>query len=292
MAVLTAASTLFLIVVGALVVGHDAGLAVPDWPLSFGTWMPSMVGGVFYEHGHRMVAATVGLFTVLLALWLSLKEPRRWMRALGWIAVAAVIIQGILGGITVLYRLPTPVVIGHAALAQMFFCLLLSLALFTSSHWAASDLVEDRDSPQLRHLTAALSAAVFVQLLLGAALRHQALDVMPHLLWAAVVAVLGGWVALRCMHMPEQKPMQMLAATLGVLLIAQLVLGAASYLTRATHEGHPSLNPVMVWTTTLHVATGAMVLGTSWLLTLLAFRRMRAPLTRSELARNAEKNPA
>ena len=293
MATLTAAATFFLIIVGALVVGHDAGLAVPDWPLSFGTWMPPMVGGVFYEHGHRMVAATVGFLTVALALWLSLREPRRWVRLLGWTAVGAVIIQGVLGGITVLYKLPTPVVVGHACLAQIFFCMMLSLAIFTSDSWASlRTRLEDSASPQFRHLCAALSAATLVQLALGAALRHQALDVIPHLLWAAVVSVLGGWVVVRCMRISEQKPLQRLATILGLLLVVQILLGLVSYLTRSTHVGHPSLNPVMVWTTTLHVATGALVLGTSWVLTLLAFRRLRAPLRAPALAPGAEKSAA
>jgi cytochrome c oxidase assembly protein subunit 15 len=293
MIVLTAASTFFLIIVGALVVGHDAGLAVPDWPLSFGTWMPPMVGGVFYEHGHRMVAATVGLLTIALALWLTLREPRRWVRALAWTAVAAVIVQAILGGLTVIYRLPAPIVIAHACLAQIFFCILLTLALATSRHWdSLGASLEDRESPQLRHLTAALSVSVLAQLALGAALRHRALDVLPHLLWAALVTVLGGWVVLRCMRMPERQPLQRLAVILGSLLVVQVALGGLSYLARATHEGHPSSNPAMVWTTTLHVAIGALVLGVSWLLTLLVFRRTHAPFAGATLARRAEKNTA
>ena len=109
--VFAAATTLLLLVAGALVVGKEAGLAVPDWPLSFGTWMPPMKGGVFYEHGHRMVAGTVGLLTTILAIGLWWKEPRRWVRGLGFLAWAGVLIQAILGGITVLYRLPIPVVV-------------------------------------------------------------------------------------------------------------------------------------------------------------------------------------
>ena len=135
LAVLTAGTTFCLIIAGALVVGNGAGLAVPDWPLSFGTYMPPMVGGVFYEHGHRLIAATVGLLTVALAVWLGRTEPRRWVRALGWIGVTAVLVQAILGGITVLYRLPTPVVVFHACLAQLFFCVTLSLAVFTGRSW-------------------------------------------------------------------------------------------------------------------------------------------------------------
>ena len=119
-AVATAGATLLLIVAGALVTSNEAGLAVPDWPLSYGTWMPPMVGGIFYEHGHRMIGASVGLLTIILALWLWRAERRSWLRRLGFIGVAAVVLQGVLGGITVLYLLPWPVSVGHASLAQLF----------------------------------------------------------------------------------------------------------------------------------------------------------------------------
>ena len=134
-AVSTAGATLLLIVAGALVTSNQAGLAVPDWPLSYGTWMPPMVGGIFYEHGHRMIGASVGLLTIILALWLWRAERRSWLRRVGFIGVAAVVLQGVLGGITVLYLLPWPVSVGHASLAQLFFCLTVSLALFTSQGW-------------------------------------------------------------------------------------------------------------------------------------------------------------
>src|ERR1700674_997355 len=106
--------TLLLVVAGGLVTSNDAGLSVPDWPLSYGKLMPKMEGGVFFEHGHRMVATTVGLLTVILAIWLWRSDTRRWMRRLGWIALAAVVAQGLLGGMTVISLLPKPVSISHA----------------------------------------------------------------------------------------------------------------------------------------------------------------------------------
>ena len=108
-AVATAVATLGLIVAGGLVTSTESGLSVPDWPLSYGRLMPPMVGGVFYEHGHRMVATTVGILTVVLAIWLARREPRRWVRRLGLLAVAAVVAQGVLGGLTVIFLLPTAV---------------------------------------------------------------------------------------------------------------------------------------------------------------------------------------
>ena len=133
-----AASTLFLIFAGAMVTSTGSGLAVPDWPLSYGMVMPPMIGGIFYEHGHRMIAATVGLLTVIQAIWLQLREPKRFARILGWCSVGAVIAQGVLGGVTVLLLLPHSVSIAHAGLAEIFFCLNASIAFFTSNWFRTS----------------------------------------------------------------------------------------------------------------------------------------------------------
>jgi hypothetical protein len=134
-AVLVASVTFLLIIAGALVTGNEAGLSVPDWPLSYGTWMPPMIGGIFYEHGHRMIATLVGLLTTILAIWLWRKEARNSVRRLGLIALATVIAQGILGGVTVLFFLPTVISVMHACLAQAFFCIVVSLAWVTSHSW-------------------------------------------------------------------------------------------------------------------------------------------------------------
>src|SRR6185503_4005309 len=101
--------TFCLLIAGGLVTSNDYGLAVPDWPKSYGMWMPPMIGGVLYEHGHRMVASFVGFLTVILTIWLWIKEPRKWVRILGSVALLAVIVQGVLGGLTVQFLLPTPI---------------------------------------------------------------------------------------------------------------------------------------------------------------------------------------
>ncbi|MBM3984868.1 MAG: cytochrome oxidase assembly protein, partial [Planctomycetes bacterium] len=123
-----AAFALLVIFAGAQVKSHQAGLAVPDWPLSYGQWMPPMVGNIFHEHGHRIVAATVGLLTVILAAWTAAAESRRGVRALAWWAVTLVIAQGLLGGLTVRHLLPPGLSIAHAVLAQTFFVLVCTLA--------------------------------------------------------------------------------------------------------------------------------------------------------------------
>src|SRR5437764_4924560 len=127
-----AALTLFLIFAGAMVTSTGSGLAVPDWPLSYGMLMPPMVGGIFYEHGHRIIAATVGFLTVLQAIWLQVRARKRFLKALGWASVGAVIAQGVLGGLTVIFLLPKAISIGHAGLAEIFLCLNFSIAFFTS----------------------------------------------------------------------------------------------------------------------------------------------------------------
>src|SRR5437763_3218946 len=137
LAAATAAATFVLLFVGALVTSTGSGLAVPDWPLSFGQVFPPMVGGVLFEHGHRLVAAFVGLLTVTLMVLLTQWEPRLWVRWLARGAVMAVLLQGALGGVTVLFRLPLAVSVTHACLAQAFLCLVLTLAVCTAPGWQA-----------------------------------------------------------------------------------------------------------------------------------------------------------
>ncbi len=174
LALFTAFCTFLLIIAGGLVTSTGSGLAVPDWPLSYGQLMPPMVGGIFYEHGHRMIATFVGLLTTILALWLWRKETRRWMKVLGFIALAAVIVQGTLGGLTVLFLLPTAISVSHATLAQSFFSLLSGIALFTSRWWIEKQPPQETESMLLpmRGITLFATGAVFVQLILGALMRH------------------------------------------------------------------------------------------------------------------------
>lgn len=274
---LTAGMTFLLIIAGGLVVGFDAGLAVPDWPLSFGTWMPPMVGGVFYEHGHRMIAGTVGLMTTVLAVWLGWKDPRPWLKGLGVVAWVAVVVQAILGGLTVLYLLPIPILIAHAGLAQVFFCLILSLALFTSPAWQRGIAPDSSVPPGFSNLATLATGALFFQLLLGAATRHNALGVMPHVIGAVVTSCLLGLVCYQAvMGLPERDTLRKTTRWLGLILVLQLALGVASYFYReATQAAALPQTPVVI-VTTAHVATGALLLGGALLVALLAHRRMAA----------------
>ncbi|MBI3112011.1 MAG: COX15/CtaA family protein [Ignavibacteriales bacterium] len=170
----TAITTFFLIIAGGLVTSTGSGLAVPDWPLSYGMLMPPMIGGIFYEHGHRMVATLVGFLTTILTLWLWKREQRRWMKVLGFVALTAVILQGALGGLTVLFLLPTAISVSHATLAQTFFCIVSSIALFTSRWWMEQDhrMMEESEGTTMRKLVVLTTASVYLQLILGALMRH------------------------------------------------------------------------------------------------------------------------
>ena len=169
---LTCFSTLLLIFIGGLVKSTESGLAVPDWPLSYGSFFPPMVGGVFYEHGHRMAASLVGLFMLILSVWLGMKEKRRWVKVLGFCALGAVIAQGILGGLTVLLFLPPPISIAHGTLAQTFFLLTIVIAYALSAERGKRVYGATGVHAGFLKNSVLFLAMVYIQLLLGALMRH------------------------------------------------------------------------------------------------------------------------
>ncbi|MGH9805353.1 MAG: COX15/CtaA family protein [Candidatus Acidiferrales bacterium] len=290
-AVFTAGATVVLLAAGALVTSNDAGLAVPDWPLSYGTWMPPMVGNILYEHGHRMIATFVGLLTIILAVWILLREPRRWVRGLGLAALGTVVLQGILGGVTVLFLLPPAVSIAHATLAQVFFCLAVSLAVFTGPGWRSpTEQRMDSGRPSLFDLTAATTLLVFLQLILGAAYRHSLVDITPHLVGAIAVAFFIVRTARRVQQQHNDLPaLQRPARVLLGLLWLQLALGGGAYLSRLATADAPQPALYMVALTVAHVVVGALVLATSLALALHAHRLLaRAEKAPSVLAAGEE----
>jgi len=268
--------TFLLLLAGALVTGNEAGLSVPDWPLSYGSLTPPMVGGIFYEHGHRMMASFVGFLTVMLALWIWRKRERRKpVRILTFSALAAVIAQGILGGITVLLFLPAPVSVMHACLAQAFFCLMMSLALLTSKGWQEPVIheAEDRKQVPLRKVGVLTTVSIYLQLILGAALRHSKSGILFHIAGAFLVTIFTLWFIGRIYKFFEHrselfKP----ALILGFLLMIQISLGVGSYLVRLASREDVQPLPLPVAVTTAHLAVGALVLATCVVLTLQVFR--------------------
>jgi cytochrome c oxidase assembly protein subunit 15 len=280
-ALFTAAATFLLIIAGALVTSNDAGLSVPDWPLSYGQLMPPMIGGIFYEHGHRMIASFVGMLTIILAVWLWRAEDRGWVKKLGWAALGAVVAQGVLGGLTVIFLLPTAVSVGHACLAQLFFSTTVILALVTSPGWrrgVPGALLQDAGAPSLRTLCVVANGAIFTQLLMGAGLRHKGFGIIPHLVGAAVVAVLVVWVIARVVSsFAGEAGLLKRALTLNVLVMLQLVLGSASYWIRQLTAEYPQPILPMVALTVAHVALGALILATSIVLTFEVWARVSKP---------------
>lgn len=252
-----------------------------------------MVGGVKFEHGHRMLAEFIGFLTIIVAAWTWRAEHRSWMRKLGLVALGTVIAQGILGGITVLYYLPAPVSSAHATLAQTFFCILIAMAVVTSRDWTESrpDIVAERQHPRLRTLVVLAAASVYVQLILGAAFRHSGMNLLPHLLSAVVVTTMLLWTTTRILSRHSQVPrLRRTATALLILLIVQLSLGFGSYLTRV-EWGKDAPQPMlsMVLMTLAHVAVGALLLACTLVLALHTFRHTAA---QPALAQPAHANKA
>lgn len=276
-AVALAGCTLLLVVAGASVTSNQAGLSVPDWPLSYGQVMPQMTGGVLFEHGHRMVATFVGLLTIGLAIWLTRVERRPWMKKLGWIAWGAVVVQGLLGGLTVLLLLPPAVSVSHACLAQLFFSLTVAIAIFTSQSWQdGPELVRDYGTPSLRSLATLVPALLLAQVALGAAFRHGAMTVMAHVIGAMVVTPAVLIVCAFVLHQfPEHRALRPAAVALLAVTLAQVLLGLGAYLARSNAERHPL---IMVIVTVAHVATGALTLASSIVLAIQVRRNVTSPV--------------
>ena len=279
-------ATVALLLAGGLVTSTGSGLAVPDWPLSFGQVFPPMEGGVLFEHGHRLIAASVGLLMIALAAWYQMRERRPWVRRLAYLGLAAVVVQGILGGVTVLLRLPVAVSVTHACLAQSYFCLLVVLSHVTSrgvaegSHPSRSGAA----TRPLRIFGVTATALVFGQLVLGALMRHTgaglAIPDIPlafgrivppflsfevavhfaHRVGALLVAAAVIILASRALRGAARAGLIAPAVLALLLLVTQILLGATAVLTR-----------LAVIPATLHLVTGALLLATCLLLTLRAW---------------------
>jgi len=303
-ATFVAACTAVLVLAGSLVTSTGSGLSVPDWPTTYGwsmfTFPPSKwVGGILYEHGHRLIASGVGFLTIVLAVWLWIAEPRRWMRWLGVSALGAVVAQGVLGGLTVLFFLPAPVSTAHAGLAEIFFCITVAIALFTSRGWiagyggSAEAGVDDRT---LRGVATATAALVYTQIIVGATMRHTdaglAIPTFPlafgHIVppvWTAKIAVhyahrVGALVVLSAIlatashiwyHHRTRRELMRPATLLVLLVLAQIALGGLTVLSGRD-----------MWINSLHVVCGALVLATSLV---VALRSWRVRFADGEVAR-------
>jgi cytochrome c oxidase assembly protein subunit 15 len=226
------------------------------------------------------------LLTIGLVFFLFAKEERSWVRRLGLLALVGVVAQALLGGLTVKLNLPLVVSTAHATLAQLFFCTTVSLAVFTSSSWIKDrPLIEEQGSLPLRYLCATAAGGIFVQLIIGATLRHSATWDKPlptdllltHIAGAIIVTLLLATAALIILRRHSGETFLTRPAIIALSLLGvQLLLGVAAYVTRTASPNDPQpLNP-MVGITVAHVACGALVFATTIVLTLRAFKVLRS----------------
>ncbi|MBX3395758.1 MAG: heme A synthase [Phycisphaerae bacterium] len=310
-----------------MVTSTGSGLSVPDWPNSYGDNMflfpPSKwVGGILYEHVHRLIASTVGLLTIGLAVAVQRVDHRKWMRRLGWSALGVVIAQGLLGGMTVIFHLPTWISVFHACLAQTFFCIIVAIAVCTGPLWRNRPPERSRvEKGAMRVATVALTSLVFGQLFLGALMRHSHAGLavpdfplaygrlLPGLSEADVAAY--NHERAFTFFLPEVSGFQIgvhLLHRAGALIVIVAVIVALCVVIRRPAPG-PIARPVMLaallvaaqvglgawtvlsgkapWIATAHVATGAILLGVSWtaVLRVIGFTRTaRLPRTGTQSA--------
>ncbi|MBZ5696457.1 MAG: COX15/CtaA family protein [Acidobacteriia bacterium] len=276
-AVATSFCTILLLMAGALVTSNDAGDSVPDWPLAYGRVIPPLVGGIRYEYSHRVLAGIVAVMTLVLALWMTLAERRPFARRFGWTSVSLVLAQAALGGFRVLEGFPAISATAHAALAQVFFIGIVGLSLYLSPWWQ-SDLapLEDSGSPRLRSLATWTTAVILVQLVLGAAFRHGAFGIIPHLVGAGVVTVMVVWTGVAAKRRFRQvRDLRRATILLHSFFGLQILLGGAAWW--AVVAAADAVQPTFVYVslTVAHVLGGALTLAASVIMTLTCVRLIR-----------------
>jgi cytochrome c oxidase assembly protein subunit 15 len=284
LALVTVAATFVLILFGGLVTNTGAALAVPDWPTTFGYNMflypwSEMVGGIFYEHSHRLLGSLVGLLTIALAVALWRAGGR--LRTLGLVMVGAVVVQGVLGGLRVVLLKETLAIV-HGCLAQAFFALGVVAVILTS---VSHRLPVQGFDPGLRRLTVLAAALVYLQIVFGALITHAGWIVL-HLVGAAAVFVFVPMVTARL-----RRTNDALAAPAGGVLIlllgVQLLLGLGSFISRFTPVWIPGGQLTMLVLPVSHRLVGSLILAAA---VVAAVRALSAG--RPESAREARRAPA
>lgn len=258
-AAVTAGSAFFLLFAGGMVTSTGSGLAVPDWPLSYGTLNPPMVGGIFFEHGHRLIAGLVATMTWALAYFSTRPGVPSGAKLASRLAAGAIVVQALLGGLTVLLRLPPAVSISHACLGQGTFCLLLASAVLSLSPASSYD-------PRVHRFAVVGFCAAFAQLALGALVRHTGLGLGLHIVWAlavVVMAALADFTAWKSGPALLGAP----AALLACAVPLQLGLGLFALRVRVDSALILGFREAAVYRT-LHLSGGALVLASFALLAL------------------------
>lgn len=267
-------ATFLLIIAGALVTSTDAGMTAPDWPTSLVSLSP-LTGAANFELAHRIIGELVGLLTIILAFWIGREDRRAWVRKLGWVALATVVGQGVVGGLAVLNVLPPSVTSAHATLAQTFFCLMVAIWFITGRTWVQEprqNLPSKR--PSIQVLTALSVTSIYVQLIVGAAFRHHGIKLLPHIVCATVVAFVVLWTVVRVLtEYPQVDQLRRPAIALLTLLMVQLGLGFAAWITRVESIATSGA----MWVTVAHVSVGALFLATAVVLAIQAWRHVAIP---------------
>ncbi len=268
--------TVLLFIAGALVTSNNAALSVPDWPKSFGTWFPSLrqlAGGAFFEHSHRVIAGGLGIFTLVLAVLIWLKDNRRWLRWFGVIAVAGVAVQAVLGGEVVRQLLQYWLPVIHACFAQIVFGAVLAIAVFTSSWWISErPQLVDSGAPSIHTLAIVNAAVIFFQVVLGAGFRHSEMPVWPHMAGALAVLATVLWtaVALR-KRFGASSELSRARGLLHAIFGTQFLLGFGAYWARLESLKAGPTSATVILTVT-HTVVGALLFAFSILVVLLCFR--------------------
>ncbi|SPF42954.1 Cytochrome oxidase assembly [Candidatus Sulfopaludibacter sp. SbA4] len=245
---MVAVSTLLLVIAGGLVTSNDAAQSVPDWPLSYGKLVPPLEGGIRFEFAHRVLAATVTILTLILALWSRSR--------LAWVAFAAVVAQALLGGAVVTLVAPKWMPVAHACLAQLVFGLIV--AIVVRQYCARRKRVEMSLDPA----GTSACATLFVQTILGAAVRHNVAGIVPHIVFAAVATLVVMWAGVQVlMHHMENPPFRRSAILLLSLTFSQVFLGMGAYMSRILTADDPQPMPIMISFTVAHVAVGSLAFG-------------------------------
>ncbi len=266
LAIVTAAATLVLILFGGLVTNTGAALAVPDWPTTFGYNMflypwSEMIGGIFYEHSHRLIGSVVGLLTLALAA--ALWRRGSTLRVLGVVAALAVVVQGLLGGMRVVLRQDVLAIL-HGCLAQAFFALLAVIVLLTSARTRAPLA---RIEPSTRNLALGAAAVAYVQIVLGALVTHAGI-VDHHLVGAFAVFVIVPMLTARVRRSGDAVAAP-LASVLLALLGVQLTLGVGAYLARFSSMWIPGGQATMLALPVAHRLLAALILAATAVLAVL-----------------------
>jgi cytochrome c oxidase assembly protein subunit 15 len=266
-----------LLVVGALVTSNDDALSVSDWPTSFGSFFPSLrllTGGALIGDVHRVTAAILSIWIIVLAVLLARRDERPWVKTLGYAAVLGVIFQGVLGGLTVLQFLRYWLPVLHACTAEIMFAILVSIALVTS-RWYMQDLPQypDASTPTIHSLVTFNAMVIFVQVLLGAGLRHHYMSYSPHVIWSMVVLMSVIWTASTLRRrFPNVTAISRARILLQALVGLELLLGLGSLWLRSANSAAAQLNPAAITITVMHTLAGTALFATSIVTVLICYR--------------------